>query len=227
MTMNALLSKLAERVATPRRYTTGDDWWLEAMKEEYAKMKSAGGRDFAGAKPGKGPTRGIMEYSDLCIRGGGDQAELAEELGFPLPDDYRFFCSIFREYLIGGRSIIRLYDADDIREEIAGVRDGWDVPASEPVRLFYFARLPAETARFALRRKPDGELDVVFSWDYGDLGEPVICSDQGDKFRCDVSFSAWLERMIETDGFPLFPGQLVPTSEGWGERELLEPPSPI
>ena len=225
MTMNTLLSKLAERVATSRRYTTGDDWWRVAMKEQYAEMKSAGGRDFAGAKPAKGPKSGTVEYGDLCIRGGGGQEELAEELGFPLPDDYRFFCSIFREYLIGGRSLIRLWDADDIRDLIEGVRDGWDVPRSEPVKLFYFARLPDETAHFALRRKPDGEVDVVFSWDYGDLGEPVICSDRGDKFRYDVSFSAWLERMIETDGFPLFPGGLIPTSEGWEERHHLEPPT--
>ncbi|MCW1922061.1 SMI1/KNR4 family protein [Luteolibacter arcticus] len=219
--MNALLSKLTERVATPRRYTKDDGWWLVAMKEQYAEMKSAGGRDFAGAKPAKGPQRGTIEYSDLCIRGGGAQEELAEELGFPLPDDYRFFCSIFREYLIAGRSIIRLWDAEDIRDDI----EGWDVPRNEPVTLFYFARLPQETARFALRRKPDGEVDVVFSWDYGDLGEPVISSDQEDKFRCDVSFSTWLERMIGTDGFPLFPGGSVPTSEGWGERDHLKPPT--
>jgi len=197
------------------------------MKGEYSEMKSAGSRDFAGSKPGKGPRRGVIEYSDLCIRGGGDQEELAEQLKFPLPDDYRFFCSIYREYLIGGRSLIRLWDADDIREEIEGVRDGWSVPRSEPVKLFYFARLPHETARFALRRRPDGEVDVVFSWDYGDLGEPVICSDQGDRFRSDASFSAWLERMIETDGYPLFPGGLIPTSEGWGERDHLEPPTAV
>lgn len=155
----------------------------------------------------------------MCMRGPGTQEKLAAQWAVRLPTDYLEFCSRFSEYILAGRIPVRIMESDEIRDN-DGARDAWDVPKTALRRVFEFARVVEEPAHFAFRWNEDcSRMDIVYSWDYGDIGEPILLGKDGDRFVSDQTFTAWLHRMLETDAHPLFPGKKIPTSSGWIKQE--------
>jgi len=136
--------------------------------------------------------------------------DLAGSWGIPLPADYCKFCDLYAEYILAGRLRIGILDADDIEEDTYGIRLGWSVADSATRRLFYFARVLGNPAHFAFRWDEEfTKMDIVFSWDYGDIGESVLLGPNSDRFVSDENFTSWLARMVKSDCFPLFPSSLL------------------
>jgi hypothetical protein len=144
----------------------------------------------------------------------GGQAALGRKWNVHLPEDYLQFCSLYSEYVLAGLCSIHLECADQL-EILCNVRDGWNVPKETPHRLFYFARVVGKCGYFVFRWSENYQkMDVVFAEDYGDIGEPGLLADDGDKYVTDPDFTTWLTRMLDTDCYPLVPGRREPMRAG-------------
>lgn len=160
-----------------------------------------------------------FESSDMALLGPGDQRELGNELGLPLPEDYLKFCSRFEEYISVGQSAAHIWNATEAKDTVLTFRNILDIDPRAPHRLFHFASIFDLTGFYSFRWSADyKKMDVVFVWDYGDVSVNDLLGPKGDRFVCDTSFTSWLSRMIETDGRPLFPGKRWPMADGgWFE----------
>lgn len=210
---------LERRLAERREYQVTRDGYChqlnKAQIERFQKASNVSKRALVAR-----PSNGIVMYSDLAIRGPGRQRVLAKKWGIPLPSDYCKFCDLYAEYILVGRVMIGILGSDEIELE-NGIRLGWSVPDSATRRLFYFARVLGHTAHFAFRWNEDfSKMDIVYSWDYGDIGEPVLLGPDSDRFVTDKSFISWLTRLLKSDCYPVFPGRWIPTSE----RSYSRPP---
>jgi hypothetical protein len=157
----------------------------------------------------------FIKSADLALLGPGCQSELGIELGTPLPMDYLKFCSRFEEYLIVGFAHLEIWNAEEAKDSILSARDVVDIPLTAPHRLFHFASNYDLTGYFSFRWSVDyKKMDVVYVWDYGDVSVNDLLGPSGDRFICDNSFTSWLSRMIETDGYPIFPGKRWPMADG-------------
>jgi hypothetical protein len=160
------------------------------------------------------PHSETVVFSDMCVRKPGTPEALGQKWGLNLPEDYLEFCSLYSEYVLAGRCAIHLESAEWL-EKLCNVRDGWDVPKETPHRLFYFARVVDECGYFVFRWSENYQkMDVVFAEDYGDIGEPGLLADDGDKYVTDPDFTTWLTRMLDTDCYPLVPGRREPMRAG-------------
>ncbi len=218
MNICGMIPLLEQRLKTMRTYEIPPNGRLITLESDYENQQQLSPCDKRN-KPLYRPRKKQIICSDMCLRGPGTQKDLAVKWGIPLPADYMEFCSLYSEYIIAGRNPIRLLDAEEIRGD-ESFRDAWDVPETAAHRIFYFARVVEEPAHFAFRWNEDySKMDIVYSWDYGDIGEPILLGKDGDRFVSDQTFTAWLQRMLETDAHPVFPGKKIPTSSGWIKQE--------
>ncbi len=165
-----------------------------------------------------------MEVVDMAIMRRGGQEELAKQWGLRLPADYIAFCEAFDYYLLSMRNPISILDAGRIESQTTWKRRYyWHIPRSLPHRLFTFAQsvpthgplLPEERCEdFSFRWKPNREAPEVVHSNFARISEEVLLGPGGDEFVTDESFTAWLQRMIETDGYPLVPGRTEPGNGG-------------
>ena len=214
MTFEKIILLLGKRLKTRRTYEIPTNGRVITLQQEY-ENQCAADPDTQRNQPVYHPRQKRITCSDMCINGPGAHAELCAQWGIIPPADYLKFCALFSEYIIAGRMPIRILCAQEIRDD-DGIRDAWDVPKSERRRLLYFARVVEEPAHFAFRWNDDcSKVDIVYSWDYGDIGEPILLGEDGNRFVSDLSFTAWLQRMLETDCHPLFTSRKIPTSSGW------------
>jgi len=218
MTVETMIPLLESRLKTIRTYEIPPDGFHTTLLQEYENLKNVDPTSERN-KPVYRSRKKQIICSDMCLWGPGTQKDLAAKWGIPLPPDYMEFCSLFSEYIFAGRNPIRLLDAEEIRGDDS-FRDAWDVPKTAAHRILYFARVVEEPTHFAFRWNEDySKMDIVYSWDYGDIGEPILLGKDGDRFVSDQTFTAWLQRMLETDAHPIFPGKKIPTSSGWIKQE--------
>jgi len=218
MAIKESIPLLEQRLKVTRSYEIPPNGVIATLEQDYKNQQRV---DPLGErkKPIYHPRKKQITCSDMCVRGQGTQGKLAAQWGITLPADYLEFCSYFSEYLIAGKIPIRIMDAKEILGD-DGFRDAWDVSEAELHRLFYFARVVEDPAHFAFRWNEDySKIDIVYSWDYGDIGEPILLGKDGDRFVSDQNFTEWLQRMLETDAHPVFPGKQIPTSSGWIKQE--------
>ena len=57
-------------------------------------------------------------------------------------------------------------------------------------------------------------MDVALIEDYAEIGEEELLGPDGDKYVTDPDFTSWLTRMLDTDCYPLVPGQREPERAG-------------
>lgn len=215
MTIGSLIPTLASRTEEVRRYKIPVYGSRGVIEPIVANFQSTG-RPLIGQMPKSDTQRTTV--TDLAVSGPGQQRVLASEWEMDLPHDYLSFCSIYSQYLFVGRVSYVVWDEGSIRNQIESLRSGWDVPSSAPHRLFPFASPAGELACFAFRwSSTTSQMDVVYCWDYGDVGEEHLLGTEGETFVSDANFTSWLQRMIQSDGAPAFPGGKVPTSSGMME----------
>lgn len=49
-------------------------------------------------------------------------------------------------------------------------------------------------------------MDIVIVRDYVEINESELLGPRGDSYVTDQSFTEWLARILQTDGWPLAPG---------------------
>jgi hypothetical protein len=213
MSIDNILLALNERLAKLRNYKLQADGSGNGDIASRASTLIKSGRKVIGRQPLCASKSYI--FTDIAIKGPGSQFDLAQRWGLKLPPDYLQFCEKFAEYLFAGRISIHLWDAPQIEEYTHSLRLGHDFPTEAPHLLFQFAAPVGLPSFFAMRWDSNRNFkDVVYCWDYGDVGEAELLGDEGGGFCSDTSFAAWLTRMIESDGSPLFPREKTPTSVG-------------
>ena len=213
-----MIPVLERRLSERRNYRIPPNGFISTLEQEYENLQVADPSE-ARESPTYLPRQKLLTFSDMCIRGPGGQTALAKKWRLSLPQDYFAFCKTYSEYVFAGRTPFRLLGADEIYSE-NGIREAWDVPNAAPRRLFYFARVVDVAAHFAFRWNKDfNKLDIVFSWDYGDIGEPILLGRDADRFVSDQDFTSWLSRLLQTDGHPVFPGKRIPMASGWMKQD--------
>ncbi len=215
--MHDLLPLLEHRLAETRHYEVASNGYVTDFSQEVGLMQESR-QPMLGTMPSTTGSRFV--FSDIAINGPGDQFLLAQRWGLSLPEDYLSFCTRYLEYLFAGRASYHLWNAPRIEEHVVGLRQGWNMAENTPHRLFPFARAVGSSAYFALRWSRDlSSVDVVYFWDYGDVGEEHLLGREGDRFVSDPDFTSWLTRMIATDGSPAFAHGSFPTSFGTMEHD--------
>lgn len=215
--MHELIPLLEQRLEQGRQYTVAPGGYVTDFSQQVAQMQETR-QPLLGSLPAAAGSRSV--YYDMAVHGPGGQELLAQTWGLKLPQDYAAFCTRYSQYLFAGRASYHLWQAADIEAQVVGLRQGWGMAENAPHRLFPFARSVGESACFALRWSSDlSSVDVVYCWDYGDVGEAHLLGHEGDRFVSDRDFTAWLTRMIESDGSPAFPQRHFPTSCGTMERD--------
>lgn len=219
MTIIEMIPLLERRLKEMRTYELPrDDSFYTTLIQDYKKQQATQPSNSRN-RPIYRPRKNQIVCSDMCLRASDSHNCLGSKLGISLPEDYVQLSSHFSEYIIAGRNPIRILDVEEICDD-DGFRAAWDVPKIAARRLLYFARVVGEPAHFAFRWNETGsKMDIVYSWDYGDVGEPILLGRDADRFVSDQTFTGWLQRMIETDAHPLFPGNKIPTSSGWMEQD--------
>ena len=220
MNIQNLFPLLEQRLAETRIYEVrSEGYWgmLDWVDEWFRELDPEASRNRK--PPEYFNSNTMLKCSDMCARGPGRQTEVAQEWGLSLPLDYSSFCQVYAAYLLAGRLPVELLSVDEIKD-LESIRYTYGVPRDAPRRLFPFAQVLNHTALYAFRWSEDfGRTDVVFVWDYGDVGEPHLLGGGGDRFVCDQDFTTWLSRLIKTDCFPSVPGRKVPTSDSTDDRE--------
>lgn len=219
MKITTLLDKIGERIANIRSYSNEDedsrpDFEVKRYADHLRKDINCLGHDPI-IKPKS------YKASDICLLGPGMQKNLGVEWGLPLPQDYLDFCARFDDYLFAGGAFLVLNSADDVRESVISARQAVDMDMMTKHRLFHFASIIGLSGYFSFRWSENYEkMDIVFVWDYGDVGQHDLLGQPGDRFSSDPDFTSWLARMLETDAIPLFPGKRWPMADGgWFEDE--------
>ena len=217
--MKVLLEQIEGRIAIMRNYSNANEYSipsddLKRCADHLRKGKNCLGHD---------PVIKQNSYttSDICLLGPGMQKKLGVEWGLPLPQDYLTFCARFDDYLFAGGAFLVLNSADDVRESVISARQAVDMEMKTKHRLFHFASVIGLSGYFSFRWSENLEkMDIVFVWDYGDVGQFELLGEPGDRYSSDPDFTSWLTRMLETDGIPLFPGKRWPMADGgWFEDE--------
>ena len=217
MHIDDLFPLLETRLEETRKYRVTSDGFFHEPSEKTKRRYRSVAPHIVKQLAIPRPRNGVVTYSDLAMRGPGRQLDLAGRWGIPLPADYCKFCELYAEYVLAGRLQIGIMDAEDIEEDTDGIRLGWSVADSATRRLFYFAEVLGDPAHFAFRWNEEfTKMDIVFSWDYGDIGEPVLLGPNSDRFVSDENFTSWLARMVKSDCFPLFPSSLLKNGQNAG-----------
>jgi hypothetical protein len=179
-----LLKRRVDEVRSYRLQPDGGGWG--DLAEQIAYLLRESGKPVIGRLPVC--RRGKFIFTDMAIDKPGDQTVLAAKWGLNLPQDYGVFCSRYAEYLFAGRISYQIWDADRVEEQTIALRQGWDIRESAPHRLFPFANPVGVPGYFALRWSPDfSRTDVVYCWDYGDVGETHLLGTDGDRWQPGVS----------------------------------------
>jgi len=189
--------------------------YLELVDSDFKRyaVHMLNGDNAAGSLPIFG--KKIYTATDMCLLGPGGQSELAELWNLPLPEDYLLFCSRFEEYLFSGGAFIRLLRSEETLNDVITCRDVIDWDKNEPHRIFNFAVPKGQAGYYSFRWSEDySKMDIVFVWDYGDVTIKELLGKSGDRYVSDPDFTSWLERMLETNCTPLFPGGDWPMSDG-------------
>ncbi len=205
-----LIFTLKRRLTEVRKYRVRPDGCFAVPDTEYEMFQESDPQPTRIA-PKENPSGTRVEMADIAIMGCGKQSKLAKKWGVNLPPDYLAFCSVFREYVLAGRNPIHILDLQFIEETAIGLRKSWNYPLSHPHRIVHFAEIVGVSGYFLFRWKPGVQLpEVLLLEDTALFSEPELLGPDGDSLVADASFSAWLVRMIETDGYPLMPGRTEP-----------------
>ena len=98
----------------------------------------------------------------------------------------------------------RLMPPSEIIEEVISFRTIRKERADMPKRMFRFCELE-DSNFFAVRQNwSNGDWEVIYA-DIGDTDQELQ-GEYGDSCVTDASFTAWLKRMVDTDGWPICPG---------------------
>jgi hypothetical protein len=127
-----------------------------------------------------------------------------EEFGIQLPDDLKCFYGLWSQMVL-----LESYWMMPASEIITTNLDWEYAPGGAPCNLVRFARCSDNREQnFALRRKDPAAPWTVALWDDMDYHEDDADAgmDRFDFRVTDPDFTAWLKRMLETDGTPWFPG---------------------
>jgi hypothetical protein len=130
-----------------------------------------------------------------------------DAFGITLPDDFIEFYSQWSQVLLVLREAYWIMPAGQIVE----INKRWRGPNYDkfPCNLVRFAQYFNESGQhFALRRKRPSSswtVAVVDDSDYH-VDDEDAGTDAQDYRTTDADFTAWLHRMLETDGTPWFPG---------------------
>ncbi len=165
---------------------------LQTGPEQIIRIKTEGDRNYYKVshmmRPFDGTDLGLVEH----------------EFQMSLPDEIK---SLYRRWSGGAlvyRQVFRLLTPREIvsvTREIRTARNEDDLP----YHLIRFCDME-DSNYFALRKDPaaSDQWNVIFA----DIGytDADMQGDQGKGMICDASFTDWLVRLDETDGFPLVPG---------------------
>jgi hypothetical protein len=219
MKIETLIEQLEPRITVMRKYSNEEDYSIpnDDFKRYAEHLQKE--ENWLGHRPVFG--KKTYEASDMARLGPGLQKELGVEWGVPLPEDYLTFCSKFDEYLFASGSFLVVNSAADVVESVISARQAVDMDLKSKHRLFHFATIIGIAGYFSFRWSENlDKMDIVFVWDYGDVGQYELLGESGDRFSSDSNFTSWLARLIETDGTPLFPGGRWPMADGgWFEGE--------
>jgi len=206
-TITELIGILKCRLQIRRAYRIKPDGFFSDLKSEYEDLQRRA-YDPTRHLPTLDDAKTTLEYADMAVLGSGGQEALAKRWGLALPDDYVAFCSEFKEYVLATRNPVYTERSKAIESITRGLREGRDIPWKTEHRLFYFAQIVGTCGYFVFRwSKARKRVDIVLAEDYGEVGEPELLGKDGDSYVTDVDFTAWLQRMIDTDGYPLKPGR--------------------
>jgi len=201
---------MKQRLNEVRTYRAAPDACVAIPDQQYEILQGIDRQpDRIAPKVNKSRTR--VEMADMAAMGRGGQGKLAEKWGLLLPPDYAAFCDVFKEYVLATRNSVHIHDCQIIEETTHNLRKGWHYPQNSPHQILYFAEIVELSGHFVFRWRPGRNTpEVLLAEDYGVIGEPGLLGGDGDLLVTDPSFSAWLTRMIETDGYPLMPGREEP-----------------
>lgn len=208
--MKELLARLEQRLKECRTYRTNPTRWFETLDRQYEYMQRHH-FDPARIEPVVDEANNLFVCADMCVCGPGDQAALAKKWKLPLPADYLEFTNHYAEYLLATRCPVLISSKKYVELDTEGVRQGRNIPEETPHRLFYFSSIIGEPGNFIFRWSENfKKVDVVLARDYGLTGPSELLGPKGDQYVTDANFTAWLTRMLDTDGYPL----------GRGKRDL-------
>jgi len=165
---------------------------LQTGPDQIVRIKTEGDRNFYRVshmmRPADGTDLGLVE----------------QEFQTSLPDDIKSFYDRWSGGALVYRQVFRLLAPGEIvgvSKKIRTARDEDDLPH----HLIRFCDMD-DSNYFALRKDPEAadQWNVIFA----DIGytDADMQGDQGKGMITDPSFTDWLVRLDETDGFPLVPG---------------------
>lgn len=213
-TLHALFDQLEARLSNYQLYQVDPNFGFIDLQLEFRYWQQL---DFDPDRrePDFDENNNLLFCSDFCSRGPGEQEEVGRMFGIPLPADYLAFTERYSRYLLANRCPVELFPAKDIKNRIHALRISRHLDMQPPFRLFPFAEPARDPSFFAFRWSPDyRKMDVVFCEDSSDYGEPELLGPEGDQYVTDASFTAWLQRMLDTEGYPFIPGKPDPLYGG-------------
>lgn len=209
-TLHALFDQLEARLSGRQVYRVNPNYGFNDLEKEYNSLQIRS-HDLTRLPPDYDEEQELFFCSDMCVRGPGGHEALGQQLGIPLPADYLEFTRRYSEYLLASRCPVRIENAQSAGDMTRALRLSCNLPLGPPYVLFVFSVKPRDPSEFLFRWSPDFQkMDVVICEDYGDYGEPELLGPEGDQYVTDASFTAWLQRMLDTEGYPLFPGKPNP-----------------
>lgn len=202
-----LFKQLEERLFVRRTYRINPSKGFETLARHHAFLQRDN-FDPARITPVVDETKNVFICADMCVRGPGGQAALAKQWKLPLPADYLDFTHHYAEYILATRCPVRISPAATVETETLGAREGSDIPEEAPHRLFHFAMIIGEPGDFIFRWSENfKKMDVVVARDCSVTGPKELLGPKGDQYITDANFTAWLTRMLDTEGYPLVPGK--------------------
>ena len=205
--MKDLFQRLEKRLSERRTYRINPTKGFETLERQYDFLQ----RDHfdpARIAPVVDEANNLFTCADMCVRGPGDQAGLAKKWALSLPADYLDFTKHYAQYTLATRCPVHISFAAFVETDTEGARQGDGIPDETPHRLFYFSRIIGESGRFSFRWSENfKKMDVVVARDCSVTGPRELLGPKGDQYITDANFTAWLTRMLDTEGYPLVPGK--------------------
>ena len=205
--MKDLFQRLEKRLKERRTYRINPTKGFETLERQYTFLQ----RDHfdpARIPPVVDDANNLFTCADMCVRGPGDQAALAKQWKLPLPADYLKFVPHYAEYILATRCPVLICPAAAVESGTLGARQGDNIPEETPHRLFYFAWIIGDGGDFSFRWSENfKKMDVVVARDGSVTGPRDLLGPKGDRYVTDANFTAWLTRMLDTEGYPLVPGK--------------------
>lgn len=187
-----------------RRAYDYTDSHLEFIKREIKRMCVAYPEvEFFAPQPGPigNWSRPSAVVSNLAAPPREGLAELQDYLDAELPEDFKAFYEQHNEAFFLGRNAILIMNPGEMIELSRNLRDAQEVSDEVPRHVLRFGSLDTESY-FLIRYNSRTKVWGVFFSSYSHRTDEELLEENMDKWVIDISFSAWLRRMVATDGSP-------------------------